>query len=64
MKINVGTVDRALRIFVGFSLFGLAAGRVIGPWGYIGLLPLVTGLFGFCPAYALFGFSTCRMGKR
>ena len=56
---NVGIVDRALRIGVGVLLVALAATGTIGYWGYIGLVPLLTGLVGSCPAYSLFGISTC-----
>lgn len=59
MKGNVGTLDRALRIAAGLLLLGLTLAGVIGVWGWIGLLPLATGLFRFCPAYPLLGISTC-----
>ena len=59
MKANVGTLDRALRIAAGLLLLGLTLAGVIGVWGWIGLLPLATGLFRFCPAYPLLGISTC-----
>jgi hypothetical protein len=64
MKINVGSVDRVLRVGAGAVLIGLAATDVVGAWGYIGVLPLVTGLFRFCPAYSLFGLSTCPVSGR
>ena len=64
MKVNVGTPDRALRVLAGLVLIGLAAGGVVGVWGYLGIVPLVTGAFRFCPAYALFGLSTCPTDKR
>jgi len=60
MKCNVGGVDRALRIIVGIGLLSLV---FVGPqtaWGWIGALPLLTGLFGFCPAYLPFGIKTCK----
>ncbi len=63
MKINEGTIDRSLRVIVGLALVGLAAAGTIGAWGWIGILPLVTGVVGFCPAYAVFGMSTCPMKK-
>ncbi len=63
MKINEGTIDRALRVVVGLILIGLAATGTVGVWGWIGVLPLVTGIVGFCPAYAIFGISTCPMKK-
>lgn len=63
MKINEGTIDRALRVIVGLVLIGLAATGTVGAWGWIGVLPLVTGLVGICPAYAMLGMSTCPMKK-
>ena len=63
MKINEGTIDRALRVIAGLVLIGLAATGTVGVWGWIGVLPLVTGIVGFCPAYAIFGMSTCPMKK-
>ena len=58
---NVGGVDRAVRIVAGLGILSLA---FIGPqtaWGYIGLVPLVTGLVGWCPAYLPFGIKTCKV---
>lgn len=63
MKLNVGGIDRALRIIVGLVLIGLAATNTVGVWGWIGVVPLLTGVFKFCPAYTLFGMSTCPMKK-
>ncbi|HUW29534.1 MAG TPA: DUF2892 domain-containing protein [Sulfuriferula sp.] len=60
MTCNVGGVDRALRIIVGIVLIGLAVTAKIGVWGYIGVVPLVTGLIGWCPAYLPFGIKTCK----
>lgn len=59
MKANVGGFDRILRIAVGALLIVLAALGTIGVWGYIGIVPVLTGLFRFCPAYLPFGISTC-----
>ncbi len=64
MKFNVGSTDRVLRIIAGLVLIGLAATNTVGIWGYIGIVPLLTGLFKFCPAYAIFGLSTCPMEKK
>ncbi|WP_442805204.1 YgaP family membrane protein [Variovorax sp. PMC12] len=61
---NVGPLDRAVRICAGILLIGLAAKGTVGVWGYIGVVPLLTGVAGTCPAYSLFGFSTCaRRGR-
>ncbi len=57
---NVGGIDRVLRIVVGLVLVGLAATHTVGIWGWIGLVPLLTGIIGWCPAYLPFGIKTCR----
>lgn len=64
MITNVGTIDRALRILAGIILITLAATQTIGVWGYIGIIPLLTGIFKFCPAYSLLGMSTCAADKK
>ena len=64
MNINVGSVDRALRIGGGLVLIGLAAAGVVGVWGYIGVIPLATGLFRVCPLYSLLGVNTCPAARR
>ena len=61
MSPNVGTVDRLVRIIAGLVLITLAALGKVGGWGYIGIVPLATGLFRFCPAYRLLGLRTCRL---
>lgn len=63
MKTNVGTIDRSLRIAVGLILIGLSLSGTIGLWGWIGVVPLATGLLGTCPAYTLLGLSTCPMKR-
>lgn len=63
MKANVGSIDRGVRIAVGLGLITAALTGVIGAWGWLGLIPLATGLFRVCPAYLPFGLSTCRMKK-
>lgn len=63
MKANVGNIDRAVRILVGLGLITATLTGAIGAWGWLGLVPLATGLFRFCPAYLPFGFSTCRSRK-
>jgi hypothetical protein len=63
MKLNVGGIDRVLRITAGVVLIGLAATGKVGLWGYIGVVPLLTGAFRFCPVYPLLGMNTCPMNK-
>ena len=65
MGTNVGTTDRILRIVVGVGLIAFA---LYGTWsyaylGWIGVIPIVTALFGWCPAYTLLGLNTCPMKK-
>lgn len=64
MKSNVGGIDKILRIVVGIVLIALTALGIIGAWGWIGVVPLLTGLVGWCPAYPLLGMSTCPMKKK
>lgn len=59
MTANVGSLDRALRIIVGLALISLVFIGPQTPWGWIGLVPLFTGIFRFCPAYSLIGANTC-----
>jgi len=63
MTQNVGGLDRILRIVVGLVLIGLAATETIPAWGYIGVVPLLTGLFRYCPAYSIFGCKTGGCGS-
>lgn len=61
---NEGRIDRALRIVFGLGLLSLT---VIGPqsaWGFIGLIPLLTGIVGSCPVYTALGLSTCPLKPR
>lgn len=60
MPCNEGKVDRALRIIVGLALVALVFVGPQTPWGWLGLVPLLTGVFGFCPAYTLLGINTCK----
>lgn len=64
MKTNEGKIDRFLRVILGLGLLSLV---FVGPqtmWGLFGLVPLLTGLFGFCPLYKIFGLSTCPLSSR
>ena len=63
MKLNEGAIDRGLRVAVGLVLIGLAATGTVGAWGYIGVIPLVTGAVGMCPIYSLLGISTCPTSR-
>jgi hypothetical protein len=58
---NVGKIDRVLRVIAGLVLIGLSLSGTIGLWGWIGLVPLVTGALGTCPMYKLVGLSTCPL---
>jgi hypothetical protein len=60
MQANVGSIDRAIRMLIGLGLIAATLLGSIGAWGWIGLVPLATALFRFCPAYLPFGFSSCR----
>ena len=60
MACNVGGPDRIVRIVVGIALIALAATHTIGIWGYIGVVPLITGAIGWCPAYLPVGIKTCK----
>lgn len=58
LSLNVGNIDRAIRLIGGLTLVLLAATGRIGPWGYVGVIPLVTGAFAWCPLYRLLGVTT------
>ena len=61
---NEGTVDRVLRVILGVVLLSLALFGPQTPWGWIGLVPLATGLIGSCPLYTLLGLYTCPMTRK
>ncbi|NMF99001.1 DUF2892 domain-containing protein [Aromatoleum toluolicum] len=63
MNANVGGIDKILRIVAGLILIGLAIMGIGAPWTWIGVVPLATGLMGWCPAYSIFGVNTCPMKK-
>jgi len=58
---NVGGPDKILRIVIGLALIASALSGYFTPWGWIGVVPLVTGLFGWCPAYSVLGLRTCPL---
>jgi hypothetical protein len=61
MQHNVGSVDKLLRISAGVILLGLTVTNVIGWWGVIGVVPLLTGLVNWCPAESLLGIRSCKV---
>lgn len=63
MKTNEGGLDRVLRIVAGMALIGLAATGKVGLWGYIGVIPLLTGAIGWCPLYTVLGINTCPVRR-
>ena len=60
MTKNIGNIERIVRIVGGLVLIALAATGTVGVWGWLGLVPLATGLFGWCPPYSLLGINTCK----
>ena len=63
MSKNIGGIDRILRILAGIVLIALAVTGMVGMWGYIGVVPLVTALIGWCPAYSILKINTCGCAK-
>ena len=64
IKPNLGSIDRTIRVLAGIGLLALVFVGPQTPWGFLGLVPLLTGVIGFCPAYCPLGLSTCRVPKR
>jgi len=64
MNRNIGTIDRVLRILVGVVLIALTVNGTIGWWGWLGVIPLLTGLVRTCPAYSVLGVNTCGMKSK
>lgn len=63
MNKNIGGIERVIRVVAGLVILSLT---VIGPqtlWGLLGIVPLATGLIGWCPPYAMLGISTCKKDK-
>ena len=63
MKTNEGMIDRALRVVAGLLLLALMFTGTIGVWGWIGVVPLLTGAIGWCQLYTVLGLNTCPMQK-
>jgi hypothetical protein len=64
MKRNIGGTERVVRVVVGAGILALAFVGPASAWGYLGLAPLVTGLVGWCPPYALLGINTCSAREK
>lgn len=60
MTKNIGGIERIVRIAAGLILMALAATGTVGWWGWLGLVPLATGLIGWCPPYSVLGINTCQ----
>jgi O-antigen ligase len=60
MTKNIGGIERIVRIVAGLILIALAATGTVGLWGWLGLVPMATGLMGWCPPYSLLGINTCQ----
>ncbi len=60
MSANIGPLDRALRILIGALLIGLALWDSVYIWGFVGIVPLVTGFVRFCPLYRMLGICTMK----
>lgn len=60
---NIGNTERVIRIVAGLAITALAVVGPQTPWAWLGLVPLATGLLGWCPPYAIFGINTCKAHK-
>ena len=60
MTKNVGGIDKIIRIVLGLALIAATLMGALPVWGWIGIVPLATGLMGWCPPYAMLGFNTCK----
>jgi O-antigen ligase len=60
MTKNIGNIERIVRFAAGLVLIALAATNTVGVWGWLGVVPLATGLIGWCPPYSLMGINTCK----
>lgn len=64
LPLNEGGIDRTLRVLLGVALVSLVFFGPKTPWGWIGVVPILTGLIGSCPLYTLFGWSTCPIKNK
>lgn len=58
MSVNIGTIERIVRVIVGVVILSLTVLGPRSPWAYFGIIPILTGLSGWCPLYSIFGIST------
>jgi hypothetical protein len=61
---NEGMVDRSIRVILGVVLISLVFVGPQSPWGWVGLVPLITGIIGFCPLYKIVGLNTCPLDRK
>ncbi len=61
MNPNVGTIDKVIRVIIGTALISLVFVGPQTPWGWIGVIPIVTALVSFCPLYTILGIKTCKV---
>jgi len=61
---NEGTADRIIRVVIGLGLLSIVFVGPQTPWGWIGVVPLLTGIMGFCPLYRLVGVNTCAVSRK
>lgn len=64
LAVNEHPIERGIRVILGLGLIAAAVTGRIGVWGYIGVVPVLTGLMGTCPLYTLLGVSTCPVSKK
>ena len=60
MKQNVHNIERVVRVVIGAAIVSLVFIGPQSPWGWLGLVPIATGLLGWCPPYAMLGITTCK----
>jgi len=60
MKQNIHNIERVVRVVIGAAIVSLVFVGPQSPWGWLGLVPIATGLLGWCPPYAMLGISTCK----
>lgn len=64
IELNIHKIERIVRIVVGLALVSQAFTGMMNMWFLLGLIPLITGLVGWCPPYSLLGINTCKIGKK